>query len=77
MCGRKFATAAKAIAVSGLFFGLAASATTTTGSVSYTYDSQGRVATAIYVVNTTPTPTTRTVTYTYDTAGNVKSVVVN
>lgn len=41
------------------------------GSVSYTYDSQGRLWTATYV---TPSGTT-TVTYSYDNAGNRTSVV--
>ncbi|HUB78368.1 MAG TPA: hypothetical protein VMB03_06205 [Bryobacteraceae bacterium] len=41
-------------------------------SVSYTYDSQGRLATATYVSGT---GTTTVVTYTYDAAGNRTSVV--
>lgn len=40
-------------------------------AVTYTYDSQGRVHTAVYVNGAT----TRTVTYTYDAAGNRSSVV--
>lgn len=42
-------------------------------SVTYTYDSQGRVHTAVYVNGAT----TRTVTYSYDAAGNRSSVVAN
>ena len=41
-------------------------------SVSYTYDSQGRLATATYVSGT---GATTVVTYTYDAAGNRTSVV--
>jgi len=41
-------------------------------SVSYTYDSQGRLATATY---SSPTGSTTVVTYTYDAAGNRTAVV--
>ena len=41
------------------------------GSITYTYDSQGRIYTAVYVVGTT----TITETYSYDPAGNRTSVV--
>lgn len=41
-------------------------------SVSYTYDSQGRLATATYISGT---GTSTVVTYTYDAAGNRTSVV--
>jgi YD repeat-containing protein len=41
-------------------------------SVSYTYDSQNRIATATY---TLASGTTRTTTYTYDAAGNRTTVV--
>ena len=41
-------------------------------SVSYTYDSQGRLATTTYISGT---GTSTTVTYTYDAAGNRMSVV--
>lgn len=40
-------------------------------SVTYQYDSQGRVSQAVYVNGAT----TRTVTYTYDAAGNWSSVI--
>ncbi len=43
-----------------------------TGSIAYTYDSQGRVLTATY---TTSNGSTVTVTYSYDNAGNRTSVV--
>jgi YD repeat-containing protein len=42
-----------------------------TGSVTYTYDSQGRLASATY---TSPTGSV-TVTYSYDAAGNRTAVV--
>jgi hypothetical protein len=43
-------------------------------SVSYTYDSQGRIATASYIL---ATGGTTTVTYSYDAAGNRTSVVAH
>ncbi len=54
----------------GVWLGAANAATNT---VTYTYDSQGRLATAVYVSGTT----TRTVTYNYDAAGNRTTVVTN
>jgi YD repeat-containing protein len=41
------------------------------GSVAYTYDTLGRLATAVYSDGTTTT----TITYSYDAAGNRTSVV--
>lgn len=41
------------------------------GSVAYTYDALGRVATVVY----TNAGTTTTITYSYDAAGNRTSVV--
>ncbi|MBA9848524.1 MULTISPECIES: RHS repeat domain-containing protein [Ralstonia] len=41
------------------------------GSVSYTYDALGRLATAVYNNGSTTT----TITYSYDAAGNRTSVV--
>lgn len=43
----------------------------TAGSVAYTYDALGRVATVVY----TNAGTTTTITYSYDAAGNRTSVV--
>lgn len=60
-------TIARALAVSALMLlGHQASA----GSVNYTYDTLGRLATLVYSSGSTTT----TVTYTYDAAGNRTSV---
>jgi uncharacterized protein RhaS with RHS repeats len=58
--------AALSLLAVALYFGPAMAATT----VSYTYDSQGRLTSVTYVGTAT-----HTVTYTYDAAGNRTSVV--
>lgn len=57
--------------VCGIFVLFVAATQVHAGSVSYTYDSLGRMATVTYNNGTTTT----TITYSYDAAGNRTSVV--
>ena len=68
MSSRAVWPALLAVALLGAGISFAANAAI---SVTYQYDSQGRVSQAVYVNGAT----TRTVAYTYDAAGNWSSVV--
>lgn len=65
------ATGSRTLTVDGLTLANAFTVTVPV-SVSYTYDSQNRISTAIY---TLPTGATTTIIYTYDAAGNRTAVV--
>jgi len=70
--GATAATGARSLTVDGLTLANAFTVTTPV-SVFYTYDSQGRLATATY---TAPSGAVTVVTYSYDAAGNRTAVVV-